>query len=232
MQAQGTISELHALATRGPKEPVEVTVEVLQTVEVIQTVEVEVTRVVAATPSPILADQPMIPEGDCQDLDIDPPCQYVPRPGDSWPAIAAMTPYGNSCRWPEIANVNRLADGNYDLHIRPNKPVLIPPVAARGSHGAQIRNEFGEYELIKPCEDGGGFPCQYQAESQLSAYNYIEIAKRWYDALFHGGVDLADLIGQANRASDCSGNPISFRPGDLLVIPVRPFSVSSDDGGE
>jgi len=39
-QAQSTISELHALATRGPKETVEVTVEVLQTIEVIQTVQV------------------------------------------------------------------------------------------------------------------------------------------------------------------------------------------------
>jgi len=105
-------------------------------------------------------------------------------------------------------------------------------VAARGVYDAQIRNEFGEYELVKPCEEGGGFPCQYQVESQLPAYNYTEVAKRWYDALFHGGVDLAELIGQANRACDCSGNAISFRPDDLIVVPVRPFSVSSDDSGQ
>ena len=205
----------------------EVTVVVTELFEVTVPVPIESTVLVMVTQTQEPEFDGLQSQGSCADADA--PCRYDPESGHGWLTIASKQPWGDSCRWPEIANVNRLSDGTYDLAVHPNKPILIPPVAPFGTHRPQFRTETGMYAVIPDCGEGSGFPCMYSVDESLRAFNYQEVALKFYGAIYHGGIDLPELIANANLRTGCPRSALEFKPGDKLVIPVRPFTLAGND---
>jgi hypothetical protein len=175
----------------------EVVTEVPVTVVVIRTVEV--TRVVPPTPTPTPTTYP-----ECSGSSS-PPCIHVAGTEDSRWHLAELY-LRDGCRWPEIMNLNRDADGYY-LQIVPRDGYFIPlsPLGCEPS----VLNSADSPEPIDPCVFNAQgrllspYPCVYTIPSDRPVYNgnYDQVAARFY-----AEISLGDDIRLANLESGCSGD--------------------------
>jgi hypothetical protein len=196
----------------------------------VETVEVTVvhTTVVSATPASALGEKTPTPTnisyettGNCNAAFSNAPCTYVLSEGDRWEQIAQNSPYGDNCRYPEIMNVNRRADGmyprlsGYDSDL--GRPITIMPAAPPGVYQPRIRNALGNFVFLDEC-DRDGFPCIFIVNEQLALFTYEQISQTVYRNNIYGRT-----IAQANLASDCSGRAVELELGTRLIIPKRPL---------
>jgi hypothetical protein len=91
-----------------------------------------VTSTPTSSPPPSPVPTPTIDytaNGFCDE--VEEPCYYLPIAGDSWPTVAVNSIFEDSCRWPDIANLNRRPDGTY-RNIGPlliESGIFIPPLS-------------------------------------------------------------------------------------------------------
>lgn len=203
-------TELAIEKTSRPVHTVEVTREVTR--EVIITEYVEVT----STPEPSISteDKRIVVTSNGLCTTTEPPCEYVIRLGDNKRAIAGASGFGDECRWPEIFDLNRTADGEYPL-IHLDHAILIPEVAERGTYASLI-NEGGMWTVIPDCSDTSGYPCMHTVVAGIYGSRYSEVLFSVF-----GNYAYTEIIEGANRESDCSSNGISLVPGLKIVIPKR-----------
>lgn len=200
-----------------------------------------VTPTPSATPSPTVPATPTqtptptpdyYPNGYCDD--VEEPCIAMPKSGESLDHLAARTSYGEACRWPEIANLNRAEDGTYrELKgILLTAGVFVPKPAAPDYYDPRIVTYTGPTTSMKACVVGasiGQLPCMYRITEGdgITGLNYMRLALLFYGALERDGIDLVQYIKLVNRGPDRSGTycVVSTRrlfDGVKVVIPVRP----------
>jgi hypothetical protein len=182
------------------------------------------TVVVTATPLPSPAAYPV-----CDGSSL--PCMHVARTGDFWSALAQLY-WGNVCRWPELATLNRQLDGTYSS-IRSGQVYFMPEPAV--SYPPSMIIQPGVLQAIPACvlDHRQGhllttLPCAYAIPTDypVYGYNYDELALRFY-----GSASLGSHIRLANLASGCSSSgsadewpePLLLAPGVVVVVPTRPL---------
>jgi hypothetical protein len=157
------------------------------------------------------------------------PCYYIPSLGESWPVVATTTSYRDSCRWPEIANLNRAPDGTYRIigSVLARSGILVPPPLAEGAYPPIIRQTSGRQSLIPECPHPTtlfDLPCTYviREEDGLTGLNYLQLAYRFYGTDTADGEDLEARIMSANLEGACPQTSVRLFPGVSIVIPALP----------
>lgn len=208
-----------------------------QTVRISETKTPTVTPTssVTPTPSPTLKPSmtpvptvdPFASTGNCDSPGIEQPCtKFNPA---SWDSIGYDV-FGQAerCRWPEIANVNRLPNGRYNQPLPDDVPIFIPPVAPGGMYQPRMRLEFGDFVDIPACSGESGKPCVVPVAETITdtvEAAYCKIA-RLEGVYGYCTLLVAQTLANQNIDSLCqwplaAADPITLDQGTLIVIPSK-----------
>jgi len=175
-------------------------------------------------PTPTLS---YIPVGFCDQSN--PPCLYLPAPGESWQTVARNTAFNDACRWPEIANLNRHTDGSYRTigSFLARAGIFVPIPDRSAEYVPMQRYNDGTQRLIPTCQLSNGaydLPCTYTIteDDGASALNYLPLAFKFYRAYEKERMNLDIWIEEANIADGCRSSPPRLLPGITILIPTLP----------
>jgi hypothetical protein len=179
-----------------------------------------------SSPSPIPTwDNPSYFPGYCDENAYQLPCIYMPIANESYEPVAKNT-LGESCKWPEIFNLNRSPTGEY-RGVDPtlfNKGIFIPDA---DHNRPRIVPNLGMLEpptFIPTCADNKTLPCVYIVGiNGPTGYDYDSLAMIVYRGVItKDGQDLVLRIKKANLDS-CPVFTKRLKPGLEIVIPMLPL---------
>jgi len=176
------------------------------------------------SPTPTISSRP---NGFCENAQ--PPCLYLPSAGDSWDQVTLKSDFADSCRWPEIANVNRNPDGTYRMigSLLMRDGILIPEEARAAEYNPMIRFSNGTEAAIaarQPRGEPRTLPCLHtidEAEGATGLY-YAPISLEYYGGYEKEHIKLDEWIMAANLTNGCTSAPVLLLPGTTIVIPNYP----------
>jgi hypothetical protein len=179
-----------------------------------------VTRIVTPTYTETPIQLPFCSEGNL-------PCIHTAPYNQYWYDIAKIN-YGNGCRWPEIANSNRLPNGVYSK-ITANKKVYIPdPLRI---NVPSIVDDLGSITAIHSCKLDpktgrliSTLPCAFEIPSNYPEGDegYVQLSKLFYNSEnYYYYLEVNNLFSGCSLFGIKGQNepPITLFKAAIVVIP-------------